>query len=184
MKEKKCRHCKKQFTPRFSTLERTCREYQCLVLEAMLKVKEKATEDAKKSKERLKKMKNDLETVQSLTKKAQAIFNKFIRLRDAEKPCISCGKVLVGKFDAGHYYSSGHHKAVTFDEDNVHGQCVFCNQHLHGNIINYQIGIAQRIGADAVFQLNKKANQIRKFSRDELFEIIEKYKKKCKDISK
>lgn len=179
---KKCKHCKKPFTPRFSTLERTCREYQCLVLEAMSKVRERASEEAKKSKERLKVMKSDLETVQSLTKKAQAVFNKFIRIRDEGKPCISCGKILVGKYDAGHYFSSGGHKAVTFDERNCHGQCVYCNQHLHGNLLNYQIGIVDRIG-EQLFELQEMAHQTRKFTKQELYEIIEVYKQKCKDIS-
>jgi hypothetical protein len=180
---KKCKHCKKPFTPRFSTLERTCREYQCLVLEAMSKVQEMASEKAKKSKERLKVMKSDLETVQSLTKKAQAVFNRFIRLRDADKPCVSCGKNLAKKYDAGHYFSSGGHKAVTFDERNCHGQCVYCNQHLHGNLLNYQIGIVERIGEE-LFELTELAHTTRKFTKQELLEIIEIYKQKCKGISK
>lgn len=181
---KKCRHCKINFKPRFSTLERVCQSYTCLVSEAMAKVAKEQEKRKKADKERLKQMKLKLETVQSLTKKAQAVFNKYIRLRDNLSPCISCGKMLTGKFDAGHYYSSGYHKAVTFDEDNVHGQCVHCNQHLHGNIINYQVGIVQRIGADRVFELNRKAHETRKFTREELLEIVDKYKKKCKDILK
>ncbi len=180
---KKCRHCLKPFKPRYNTLERSCREYQCLVLEAMVKVRERASEDVKNSKIRLKEWKSNLETVQSLTKKAQAVFNSFIRLRDAGKPCISCGKLLAGKFDAGHYYSSGGHKAVTFDERNCHGQCVYCNRHLHGNLLNYQIGLVQRIGEE-LFDLSALAHDTRKFTKFELQEIIEIYKQKCKDISK
>jgi hypothetical protein len=153
------------------------------VLEAMSKVRERADMEAKKSKERLKVMKSNLETVQSLTKKAQAVFNTFIRLRDIGMPCISCGKLLAGKYDAGHYFSSGGHKAVAFDEDNVHGQCVHCNQHLHGNLLNYQIGIVSRIG-ERLFMVQEKAHDTRKFTKEELYEIIEIYKQKCKDISK
>jgi len=149
----------------------------------MSKVRERADMEAKKSKERLKVMKSNLETVQSLTKKAQAVFNTFIRLRDAGMPCISCGKLLAGKYDAGHYFSSGGHKAVTFDERNCHGQCVYCNRHLHGNLLNYQIGIVKRIG-DGIFELQEKAHETRKFTKEELIEIIEIYKQKCKDISK
>ena len=74
----------------------------------------------------------------------------------------------------------GGHKAVTFDEDNVHGQCVYCNQHLHGNLLNYQIGIQKRIGAERLLFLMEKANETRKFTRDELKEIISVYKQKLK----
>ncbi len=176
---KKCRHCKKPFIPRHSTLERHCWDKRCLASEAMLKVQEQQDMQAKKSKERLNQWKFDLETVQSLTKKAQAIFNTFIRLRDAGKECVSCGKLLQGKFDAGHYYSSGGHKAVTFDERNCHGQCVYCNRHLHGNLLNYQIGLVQRIGEE-VFNLSEVAHQTRKFTKSELREIIEIYKEKCR----
>ena len=179
---KKCKYCKKEFKPRFSTLERVCWEVPCKVQEAMVIVAKNRSIKAKKSQERLKVMKADLETVQSLTKKAQVVFNKYVRLRDAGKPCISCGKILGGKYDAGHYFSSGGHKAVTFDERNCHGQCVYCNQHLHGNLLNYQIGIVQRIGEE-LFDLQAIAHQTRKFTKAELYEIIEIYKQKIKDIS-
>ncbi len=180
---KKCKNCKIPFIPRFSTLEKYCWENQCKVLEAMEKVQERKDMEAKKSKQRLKIMKSNLESVQSLTKKAQIVFNKYIRLRDAEMNCISCDKRLNGKFDAGHYFSSGGHKNVTFDEDNVHGQCVYCNQHLHGNLLNYQIGIVRRIG-ERFFDLQTKAHHTRKFTKEELYQIIDIYKEKCKDISK
>lgn len=145
----------------------------------MLKVQEAQDIEAKKSKERLKAWKSDLETVQSLSKKAQAVFNSFIRLRDAGKPCVSCGKLLQGKYDAGHYFSSGGHKNVTFDERNCHGQCVYCNRHLHGNLLNYQIGLVQRIGEE-MFSLSAMAHETRKFTKSELREIIEIYKEKCR----
>jgi hypothetical protein len=75
----------------------------------------------------------------------------------------------------------GGHKAVTFDEDNVHAQCVYCNQYLHGNLLNYQIGIQQRIGAERLIELQGKAHETRKYTRDELKEIISTYKKKINE---
>jgi len=123
-------------------------------------------------------MKNELKTTSDWMKEAQKVFNQYIRLRDKHKPCVSCESKLGSKFDAGHYFSSGGHKAVTFDEDNVHGQCVACNQYKHGNLLNYQIGIEKRIGADRLLQLHEKAHQTRKYSADELQELIKKYKKK------
>jgi hypothetical protein len=129
-------------------------------------------------------MKAEIETVQELMKAAQIVFNKYIRERDKAQPCISCGSNLEDKFDAGHYFSSGGHKAVTFDEDNVHGQCVACNQWKHGNLIQYQIGIEQRIGGDRLIQLHEKAHKAAKYTREELRDLITKYKQKIKDLEK
>jgi hypothetical protein len=65
-------------------------------------------------------------------KELQVIVNKYVRLRDKDKGCISCGTPLLGKYDAGHYYSAGGNPELRFNTDNIHGQCVYCNQHRHG----------------------------------------------------
>jgi predicted transcriptional regulator with HTH domain len=121
--------------------------------------------------------------VQSLTKKAQRYFNAYIRERDKNKLCVSCDKPLGSKYDAGHYFSTSH-KNVTFNENNVHGQCVACNQHKHGNLLNYQIGIEKRIGGEKLIKLHEEAHKVRKYTREELKQIIEKYKQKKKDLNK
>jgi len=131
-----------------------------------------------------KERKADLETVQELMKKAQEIFNKFIRLRDKNKPCVSCGKTLVGKYDCGHYHSSGNHKNVTFDEKNCHAQCVHCNGYLHGNLLNYQIGIAERIGAYELTELNGRSHLDYKPTREELRQLMKHYKEKISELKK
>ena len=75
-------------------------------------------------------------TIPQLTKKAQEVFNKWIRERDKDLGCISCG----GSVDhAGHYFSVGQHSALRFHEDNVHGQCIGCNNFKHGNLAHYKI---------------------------------------------
>ena len=113
-------------------------------------------------------------TLPQLKAKAQTTFNKFIRERDKELGCISCGN----KIDhAGHYFSSGHYSALSFDEDNVHGQCLKCNNFLHGNLINYRMGLVDRYGDKFVIKLESKSkNKLYKYSREELQDIINKYK--------
>jgi len=172
----RCKNCKDKFEAKHFN-QKYCFKSECVkVWVQIAKVK-----NWKKEKKQLK---EKLETVQSLTKKAQRYFNAYIRARDIAKgyPCISCGQPLGSKFDAGHYFSSGTHKAVTFDERNVHGQCVACNQHKHGNLLNYQTGIQERIGADELIELHAKAHETIKYSREELRDIIEEYKKKTKDL--
>ncbi len=88
------------------------------------------------------------------------------------------------KYDAGHYFSMGGHKAVTFNEDNVHAQCVTCNRYKHGNLLEYQIGIEKRIGPERLLELHEKAHETRKYTPDELKYIIHTYKEKIKFCKK
>lgn len=170
----RCKNCKEKFEPiRF--LHKYCLKDEC-IRAFVAETKEKMWKQTKV------RMKNELKTTSDWMKEAQKVFNQYIRLRDKHKPCVSCESKLGSKYDAGHYFSSGGHKAVTFDEDNVHGQCVACNQYKHGNLLNYQIGIEKRIGADRLLQLHEKAHQVRKYSADELQEIIKTYKQKINDF--
>lgn len=170
----RCKHCKEKFEAKHFN-QKYCFKPECVKVWV-------ETAKVKNWKKEKKQLKEELETVQSLTKKAQTYFNSFIRKRDQEKNCISCDSLLTGKFDAGHYFSSGTHKAVTFDERNVHGQCVACNQHKHGNLLNYQVGIEKRIGGEELFKLHEEAHKTRKYTREELKDIIELYKQKVKDM--
>lgn len=115
-----------------------------------------------------------------LKKKAQAIFNTYIRLRDDKQGCISCGKSIN---HAGHYYSEGHHPALQFNEVNVNGQCVRCNRHLHGNLINYRIGLVKRYGEQKVLLLEFAANRpAKRWKRVELMAIIQYYQEETKKL--
>lgn len=168
---KKCKNCKEQFTPH-NFLQKYCTKDECLkVFVADLKIKE--------WNKKKKRMVEDLKTANDYLKIAQQVFNKFIRVRDAGQNCISCNKPCK-KENAGHYYSQGGHSAVRFDEDNVHLQCEACNTYLSGNLLNYQIGIEQRIGAQKLLELQAKAHQVKKWTKDELKELIEEYKNKLK----
>jgi len=111
------------------------------------------------------------------------VFNKFIRLRDQGKECISCGQPPK-KSNAGHYFSQGGHSNVRFDEDNVHLQCEHCNSFLSGNLLNYQIGIEERIGGERLIELHSRAHEVKKWTAEELKEITDTYRKKIKAIEK
>jgi hypothetical protein len=172
---KRCRHCKEPFTPIRSTLEKYCSKSECLHV-FVEEAKSKAWAKTKKEK------KAELMTVQDWIKIAQTAFNAYIRERDKDKGCISCGKPLVGKFDAGHFMNANNHYAVRFDEDNVHGQCVECNQWKHGNLLNYRDGLIERIGRERMYALSNYMKETRKFTIDELKEITATYKKKLKEL--
>lgn len=109
--------------------------------------------------------------------KAIRLFNAFIRERDKDQPCISCGGAVQ---QAGHFYSAGHHNHLRFDEDNCHGQCVRCNYFLSGNLLNYRIGLEKKIGQKAMGELDLKAKMrfAHKDDRFTLIDIIQKYGRK------
>lgn len=111
-----------------------------------------------------------------LLKKAQDTFNAFIRLRDCDKGCISCGGPVE---QAGHYFSQGHHSLLRFNEVNTNGQCIRCNCFLHGNLIHYRSGLVKRYGEQKVLMLETVARHLKKWSRVELEAIIQHYKQEA-----
>lgn len=135
-------------------------------------------------KESKRETKSKLEAIKPRSKwlsEAQAIFNKFIRLRDEKLPCISCGRFHTGQYHAGHYRTVGSAAHLRFHEQNCHKQCAPCNNHLSGNIINYRTGLIKKIGIDAVEAL--EANQApAKYTIDDVKLIIAKYRLMIKEI--
>ena len=110
----------------------------------------------------------------------QQIFNKYIRLRDKDELCISCQKPPK-KQNAGHYFSSGGHSNVRFDENNVHLQCEHCNTFLSGSLIEYRKNLINKIGIEKYESLESKAHVVKKWSINELKELMIIYKNKIKD---
>lgn len=169
---KSCKKCGEIFTP-YRTTDKHC--YICTKTEQALK------NLAKMKRDKVKKQKEDLLTVSDYLKLAQQVFNKWIRLRDQEQGCISCGNPLGSKYDAGHFWSAGGHSSVRFNENNVHAQCVSCNQHKHGNLLPYREALIKKIGHDGYGWLETFAHETRKWDKEELKELIALYKKKIKD---
>jgi hypothetical protein len=169
--EKKCK-CGETFTP-YRTFDKLC--YVCTKTKQALKNLEAIKKTTKK------KQREDLMTLQDYFKIAQTHFNKYIRMRDAGNLCISCQK-KPKKENAGHYFSAGTHTNVRFDEMNVHLQCEHCNTFLSGNLIEYGIHLENKIGADEFTMLRERAYITRKYTKEELKELAEYYKQKCKEI--
>ncbi|QDP65216.1 MAG: putative protein ninG [Prokaryotic dsDNA virus sp.] len=172
----RCKHCKEKFEA-IHFNQKYCTNEECLKV-WVEKVKEVQW---KKRKQRMKK---DLKTTSDYIKECQKWVNKYVRLRDQEQGCISCGTPLVGKYDAGHFFSAGGHGSVRFDEDNIHAQCVYCNQYEHGNLFYYHKNLITKIGIENFKRLELKSNKIKKYTKDELRVIIKTYKEKCAKLQK
>lgn len=178
LKEKKCKQCGIKFIPQ-NTLQSVC-SLACAVEFNQRYFKAKRDRDWKEKK---KELKEKTKTHSQWLNELQVVFNTYIRARDKNKGCISCGKPLTGKFDAGHYLSVGAYPGRRFDEDNVHGQCVECNQHKHGNHVEYGIRLRARISEIAFDTLMSMRNEPDKLTIYEIKEKIEHYKKLTKSLA-
>lgn len=120
-----------------------------------------------------------LTTIPKLTAKAQKVFNKYIRERDSQDgyfTCISCGRTLTtDQMDAGHFAPVKGGSALRFDEYNVNGECKKCNGFDEFHLIGYRRGIIEKYGEGVLLHLEQNARLVKKWSRSELNELIEKY---------
>ena len=112
-------------------------------------------------------------TVKSLRDIATTWFNRCIRERDTDKPCISCLEYKT--LQAGHFYSGGKYSRLKFKADNVHGQCLQCNY--YGGVdagVLYRKNIIDRIETERVEYLDVLASNKTpyRWDRFELIEII------------
>jgi len=170
-KPKTCKICKCKFQP-YNSLQIVCSS-KCALSHI----------DSNKRKEHNKKIKAFKENDKKyLLKKAEEIVNKYVRLRDKDKPCISCGYIGDKRqFHAGHYKPKGRNSALRFNEQNIHKQCSICNNHLSGNLVRYREGLIKKIGLLAVSNLECN-NETKKWSVEELKAIIKEYKLKIKEL--
>jgi|TARA_R100000081_G_C4777739_1_gene149588 hypothetical protein len=173
----RCKNCKEKFEPKQFN-RKFCYKDDCI--NAYFEYLKKQA--AKKWNKEKKIRKENLKTVQDLLKEAQTVFNRFIRLRDNGLPCISCQNPNPKKVNAGHYISSGSCKYLTFHLDNVHLQCEYCNTYLHANLVEYRINLIKKVGLDRVLYLENSRHKTKKYTRQELYEIINKYKKEIKKL--
>lgn len=92
--------------------------------------------------------------IPKLRERFWVVFSQFIRNRDRDKPCISCG--IRGVTDAGHYWPTSQcpQPAMRFNEKNVNGQCVYCNRFQEGARQGYAKGLVQKYGKSILEELD------------------------------
>ena len=166
-KPKICAICESEFYPR-NSLQKVCK-WECSTKYAKIK------QAQKEKKVGLDQMK----TLSDYLKTAQQIFNTFIRLRDANDPCISCGTEKSNLYDSGHYRSVGSNPQLRFNEHNVNKQCRKCNGYWGGNPIEYRKGLIKKYGIEIVEQLESD-NEPKKYNIESIKELIKEYRGKIK----
>ena len=172
---KKCKYCKNQFLP-YTSLQQVC-SIQCSIEYGNIKAKRKAKKEYLEKKRR---WKEENMTRQDWIKELQRVFYQFIRLRDKNKGCVSCGATLVSrKYDAGHFYPTTY-SGLRFNEKNVHGQCVPCNRYKHSNPHEYRKRITNRISKEDLQWLDDNRHRKLSLSITEIKELIKHYKLRVK----
>ncbi|HCL5075073.1 TPA: recombination protein NinG [Salmonella enterica] len=161
-----CKICKEKFIPKYPNIWWCCPEHgfeysQLLLAKKKLAVERKRKQEAQRERRELKVRKAAFKTKTQWDKEAQSAFNRYIRIRDEGKPCVSCGNSLMGKsnyltgsaIDASHYRSRGAASHLKFNVFNVHSACTRCNRQLSGNAVEYRIRLIERIGLERVERL-------------------------------
>ena len=181
MKVKRCKVCRNEFVPT-KPMQTVCGLQCALSLASVIKAKRERTQiaqDRKETKAKLEKLKSRSDWA----KEAQTAFNRWVRLRDADKPCISCGRHHTGQYHAGHYMSRGARPELTYEPLNCHKQCAPCNTHLSGNIALYRGRLIEKVGAEAVAWLEGPHEQ-KHYTTDDLKAIKADYTRKARELEK
>jgi hypothetical protein len=170
----KCKFCKKEFTQFNSTIS-VC-GYQCAI--EWGKLHPKKTSIKRVNSQLKSEAKEKLETYSQKVNKAKVIFQKWIRERDKDLPCISCGTTKASMWHASHFKKAETFSGVIFHELNTWKSCSKCNVFLNGNELKYRENLVKKIGVKEVEALEQLANETRtkKWTIEELQLIKTKYK--------
>jgi hypothetical protein len=122
----------------------------------------------------------------------QKVFNTYIRMRDtlydkstAYFICISCNQPKgLDQMNAGHFWPVGGHEAVRFDEDNVHGQCIYCNNFASNGVVTlkYESNLRKKIGAGRFIALANRRFNKSKMMAFEIELLIQDYNDKISKL--
>jgi FtsZ-binding cell division protein ZapB len=182
-KPKTCKNpaCKEKFVPQ--RLGQAVCNYAC-----GLAIKDVNQEKARKAlaqveRKEIKVRKEKLKSRAEHLREAQTAFNEWVRLRDAERPCISCGRHHEGQYHAGHFRSVAANPALRYEPDNVWKQCAPCNTHLSGNLVNYRLSLLQMIGVERVEWL-EGPHEPRKYTVEEIKGIKAHYRALARELKR
>ena len=182
---RKCavRTCRASFVPTQS-FQSWCSP-ECGVQIARDKQQKERTALAKIERKAIREAKERIKPRGEYMKEAQAVINRYVRLRDANLGCVSCERPATwqGQWHASHYRSRGAASHLRYNEFNCHAQAKRENRYKGGNVVEYRAHLIQRIGLEAVEALEQD-NRTHKWTRDELREIRDTYRKKLRELLK
>lgn len=183
-KPKTCPICSTEYIPR-SSLQKVCHNYKCAIaFNKQRDAENAAREQRKRDKEaraKWRERKAEVKPLKHWEDLTQRVVNDYIRERDRDLPCISCGTWTTVQWEAGHFRSRGKASHLRYHEDNIHAQCHHCNVHLSGNQQQYRINLIAKIGAERVEALENN-NTPHRYTREELDTIRKRYRALLREL--
>lgn len=185
-----CKVCKTRFKPekiyQWWCNEEHRIEYAVLVMKDKRRRDEASELKRRREKEReerkeLKVRKINAQPKTYWIKQAQQAVNAFVRARDSNLPCVSCGTTSAAQWDAGHYRTTAAAPQFRFDPRQIHKQCSVCNQHKSGNIVPYRVELIKRIGIETVEAIENN-HERRSYTVEELKGIRDYYRLELKQL--
>ena len=177
IKPKKCRACRVVFTP-VRQRQVVC-GYKCALKLNILKIAKAVEVKKKANRAELKAFKIKIKTITAYLKDLEIVFNAWVRERDRDLPCISCGQHRE-VYHAGHYRTKVV-SALRFNPLNVWKQCHQCNTYLRANLIEYRKALVWLLGVDIVEWLDGH-HQSKKWTIEEIQIEIAKYKGRLDEL--
>jgi len=180
-KKRKCAICRTEFRT-FSSLVKWCSpEHGAEV--AMRALEKKRAREAKEVRQADRARREKLKTRSDWMKEAQSAFNAWVKERDFDLPCVSCGRHHNGAYHAGHYLSVGARPDLRFEPLNVWKQCAPCNLYLSGNLVLYRQELVRRIGLAKVEWL-EGPHESKKLTVEDLREIVKTYRARAREMKR
>lgn len=109
-----------------------------------------------------------------LKKRADAIFSKYIRIRD-NFTCYTCGRVMDLNSSQNGHFVPRQYLSVRYDEVNCHCQCYACNMLYNGQPSAYAARLEKDYGLGTVLNLEAKRKETTLWREKEYNELIDKY---------
>lgn len=171
-----CKICKTKFTATFDNVWWCCPEHgaQFGLQQLEKKLVKQRVEKEKAERGEWRKRKAAVKPLKHWEDMTQRVVNDYIRERDHELPCISCGTFTTVQWEAGHYRSRGKASHLRYVEDNINKQCHHCNVQLSGNQQQYRIHLIAKIGTERVEALENN-NVPHRYTIEELEAIRKHY---------
>lgn len=181
LKQRKCANCKQPFRP-FTGLIKWCGP-ECGAALALSKLERQKLNKAKEERAAFKKKLADSKKLSHWINLTERVVHAYIHARDRGLACISCGTRRTVRWEAGHWLTKAARPELRFDPRNINLQCHRCNDNLSGNQAAYRIGLVQKIGEEAVQEL-EGPHPPAKYTREQLAEIRKKFAAMKRELEK
>ena len=189
---RKCRHCRSELPAKkhsdFYQSAGFCNNDHMAAFGLAKARKAQERKEARQKAEKKKAIREAKQAIKPLSKlkaEAQAVINRYARLRDARKGCVSCDKPSDwhGQWHASHYRPVGRNQQLRYNLFNIHKACSVCNAHLSGNLLPYREELIRRIGRERVEWLETNQDHA-SYTREYLERLKRVFSKRCRMMEK